>query len=164
MWMGDAGRRPRLEQWRCYHGCGQRATEPGRGTGAAAQRWVPTYLPRQGRLAYYAHVYTEYNETLIRSPPPPGLGNQIFQHLFGRLLAASLGWESVHTPLAMDEVPWNENHLPPNSLSGVSQLKHLLRVPVTTTDSLAPSVAARCATNVTLSDRPWDVRKMKVGR
>ena len=60
---------------------------------------------------------------MTETKPPVGL--RIFQYLFGHLLAASLDYDVTCTILAMTEVPWNEDHLPPNSLGGVFSFQHL---------------------------------------
>jgi len=94
-----------------------------------------------------------------------GLGNQIFQYVFSRLMAESLQrqWSTSLLDPVLKESPWNKVEYPPNSEGGWALFKAIFeadesrpapghRSSTTTNSTQCLDAAQRCK----ISDRPWD--------
>ncbi|KAJ1460519.1 hypothetical protein M885DRAFT_509537 [Pelagophyceae sp. CCMP2097] len=95
-----------------------------------------------------------------------GLGNQLFQHAFGRLLAWSLGAQFTHGCIAKDEAPMDRSKLPMHSGESWDAFGQLFDVPFDA--SLAPKSCAPLIpvlkqydanSTLLLAERPADMRR-----
>lgn len=100
-----------------------------------------------------------------------GLGNQLFEFIWSRLLSESLGsaWATSLLEPERGESPWNKIEFPPNSENGHRLFRELFQAPEVNARGRAlldrdVNATAPClepTQRCTVSDRPWDQKATK---